>query len=738
MNRVLIAILCTLILTLLQSAGAHAAPDEDEIVEAVRAMKQYLHKKQNRGNGGWEQAYANSVQAGGETALVTLALLLAGEPMQHPQVDHAIRFLDDFPMRGTYAVGMRSSVWAQLPNEYQVRLNRDVRWLLDAHDGRGRYSYQPKPERFDHSATQYGVLGVWEAAKRGAPVPDRYWDRLKAHFLATQNPDGGWGYQPGHPSTGSMTAAGLTVLFIVQQQRYRKVMLPPKDIADAIDRGVAWLDENFTASTNPGSGGHLFYYLYSIERVALASGMRAFNGRDWFAAGAEVILQRQRDDGSISSNPIDTAFALMFLARGRRPVWISKLAVAGSTWNNRPNDLHYLTRYLSELTETDMNWQAVRDTSSLDDWLSSPVLYIASDRAIAWSPAQQNKLREYVLRGGTIVVNPDLGSSQLPASMRLWAANMFPDYRVRELPASHWIFNDLHQVPNPDSVPMHGLSNGARELMIIAERDLGYRFQADDSPSTEPAWRIGANLWSHLTDRGLLPARQAEQSDLPALQPSEDVVTIGRARYTGNWSAEPLAWDAMAPQIRFRGGVTIETAPVELASLPRFAGPIVHLSGVDAVNLSAAELLALDRYAHNGGTVVVETIGGEGDFAIAVEKQLIDIYGQAALPLGTDHPIVTGEGLIGGYNATFSPFRRYTVLRRATPPWPHLAAYMVDGRPAIIFSRDDLSLGMLNVRHWGIHGHEPDAVGRLMTNLVLWIDAQQRGQSEVKVDQQTD
>ena len=713
--------------------GAFAA-DEDEIVAAVRAMRQYLHSKQNQANGGWEQAYGNTGQAGGETALVTLALLLSGEPMQHPHVDRAIEFLDRIPMRGTYAVGLRSSVWAQLPDEYQVNLLRDMRWLLAADDGHARYSYQPKPERFDHSATQYGVLGLWEAAKRGGPVPDRTWDQLQRHFLAVQNPDGGWGYQPGHPSTGSMTAAGLTVLLVVQQQRYRKAMLPPKELADAVEKGVAWLDEHFTATENPGGGGHLFYYLYSIERVALASGLRQFNGKDWFAAGADVILKHQRSDGSVASNTIDTAFGLMFLSRGYRPVWINKLAVDGATWNNRPNDLHYLTRYLSELTETEMNWQTVGDDEGLQSWMTAPVLYIASDRAIAWTSEQQAQLREYVLRGGTILVNPDLGSSQLPASMRFWAANMFPQYKVRELPDDHWIFNELHQVPNAASVPMHGLSNGVRELMIIAERDLGYRFQADESPSIEPAWRIGANLWAHVTDRGLLPPRQRDADDLPALPASDQVVTVGRLKYDGSWDAEPLAWESLERQVRFRGGVSLDVRTVELNDLPTFTGEFAHLSGVDAVELSPAQLLAIDRYAHNGGTVLVETVGGRGDFAVDIEKQLIEIYGQSAIPITSEHPLITGLGFPGGYDARFSPYSRYTVLRRASPPWPHLAAYMVDDRPAIIFSRDDLSLGMLGVRHWGIHGHEPDAVRRLMTNLILWIDATRPPQQQASTD----
>ncbi len=710
------------------------AADEDEILKAIKAMKAYLLKKQNLDGGHWENAYSHSVQGGGETALVTLALLLANEPMQHPRIDQALRYLDGRRMQGTYAIGLRASVWAQLPDDYRPELIRDMEWLLNAHDGQGRYSYVQKPQRFDHSATQYGVLGLWEAAKRGGRVPERLWAQMMNHFIDAQNPDGGWGYKPGHHSTGSMTAAGLTVLLVTQQQLFREKMLPPKELSTAIDEGIAWMDEHFTPETNPGSGSHLFYYLYSVERVALASGMRQFNGQDWFAAGADVILRQQRSDGSINSNTIDTSFALMFLSRGYRPVWVNKLATTGATWNNRPNDLHYLTRYLSELTETEMNWQVVRSTESVEAWLTAPVLYIASDRSIGWDPQQQAKLREYVLRGGTIFVNPDLGSSQLPATMRLWAATMFPEYEVRQLPDDHWIYTGLQQVPSPPLVPMYGLSNGVREMMIISDRDLGFRYQSGDSVGRDPSWKVAANLWAHVTNRGLLPARNASMNQPADLPESDAVLTIGRARYDGNWSPEPMAWDQIKKQIRDRGGVSIDVAPVSLDELSKFGGRLLHLAGVEPADLTAAQLLSIDRYVQEGGTVLVETVGGDGEFALDVERQFFDVYGQAAVPLSTDHPLISGEGYIGGYNATFSPFRRYTVLRRSTPPWPHLAAFFVDDRPAIIFSRDDLSLGMLGVRHWGIHGHEPTAARKLVTNLVLWIVSQQPTQPDAAAD----
>ena len=42
-------------------------------------------------------------------------------------------------------------------------------------------------------------------------------------------------------------------------------------------------------------------------------------------------------------------------------------------------------------------------------------------------------------------------------------------------------------------------------------------------------------------------------------------------------------------------------------------------------------------------------------------------------------------------------------------------------RDAVIFSRFDLTLGIMGVNQWGILGYHPDTARRLMTNLVLWV-----------------
>lgn len=60
------------------------------------------------------------------------------------------------------------------------------------------------------------------------------------------------------------------------------------------------------------------YFLWSVERVAVAYDLRTIGGKDWYAWGAPLILAHQQLDGSWSDffpGVPDTCFALLFLNR---------------------------------------------------------------------------------------------------------------------------------------------------------------------------------------------------------------------------------------------------------------------------------------------------------------------------------------------------------------------------------------------------------------------------------------
>lgn len=704
---------------------------DEQVERTMEAMKAYLYSQQKE-DGSWGEGAASSRDHGGVTALVALSLLLAGDSPQTANLSRAIGWLEraDLNEAGTYAVSLRTHVWAQLSRNYQSRLQSDAGTLLDlaaSHPDK-LFRYTRASGQPDMSVGQYGLLGVWEAAKRQVAIPRGFWKHHLQDIIARQNDDGGWSYIPGRSSgsSGSMTSAGLTVLYIVQQQHLRHLRTPDPDVAVAIERGLKWMDKNFAPDRNPGASlgdWVYYYYLYSVERVALAGGIRTFRDIDWYHAGAQLIvnqaMQTGKVEGSGLSPEVHTAFALMFLARGRYPVMVLKLRVPDMRWNDRPMDLFHFAQFLSDDREAEMNWQVVDVDSDSDGWINSPILFFSSADAIKLTDQQKTNIKRYVDLGGTLICSPDNGSSHFQESARALATELYPDHPVRPLSSDDPIF-EAYDPNRREAIPeVNVVSNGARNLVYIATSDWSYEFQAGKNVGVSPPWQIMTNIWASATNRGKMTGRLAQHHGPRVHRDTAGVVTVGRVRHGGNWDPEPLAWEMASNHIWNRGGVDVRAEPVDLAALAESKAPLAHLAGIEGVRFTDKELEALEAYIRGGGRVLVENIGGNGTFSQELSRQLAKRLLVRERPLPPSHPVLTGEGLPGGYDNGKTFYRPFATLKLGLTQ-PFLAAMEVDGRVAVIIAHQDLSLGALGLRHWHVLGYEQESARRLLTNIVLW------------------
>lgn len=189
----------------------------------------------------------------------------------------------------------------------------------------------------DNSNTQFAVLGLWVARRHGIPIQPAL-ARIERRFRDSQASDGGWGYiaaprgQGGLGSTGSMTCAGLIALGMSHgilneaAQRADPKGKPPRDAAKdtAVRNGLLALG---TAVGQPRKlakkpAGPVmqrgYYFLWSLERVAVAFGLPTLGAKDWYGWGSEMLVHSQGSDGAWKGEhgpEVDTCFALLFLRR---------------------------------------------------------------------------------------------------------------------------------------------------------------------------------------------------------------------------------------------------------------------------------------------------------------------------------------------------------------------------------------------------------------------------------------
>ena len=149
------------------------------------------------------------------------------------------------------------------------------------------------------------LLGLW-AAGRNAFDADLALESIDRHFRSTQQSDGGWGYRQGTPGSHAMSCAGLMGLAMAaarpglaerQTARSRGAALaadPAFQAAlQAVSRDARTINEHSD-----------IYYLWSLERVCVALGLRLLDGFDWYAAGARILLDQQQPDGSLAARPV--------------------------------------------------------------------------------------------------------------------------------------------------------------------------------------------------------------------------------------------------------------------------------------------------------------------------------------------------------------------------------------------------------------------------------------------------
>ena len=413
----------------------------------------------------------------------------------------------------------------------------------------------------DNSNTQFAVLGLWQLALAGTKIPEKVWRNCEQHFLKTQGTSGGWTYWSplalnfgskevisSSGATPTMTMTGLASLYIFLDQmhlqdegKFNGSSAPRcganSQFQQRIDKAMQlaetdmenWFRDKRMERSQAVRRGltdvRVFnmvdlYYAYSIERVGEASGRKNFGAIDWYAEVGQVLLDEQNQDGSWglmlrerdpkglgrpdTSSPLvaETALAMLFLAKGRAPIFFNKLRYDGD-WENDRCDVANLTRNAGHALEYKFNWQIVDIKSEPLEWSDSPVLFLNGHNAPRMSKQEKEKLKSFVANRGLIFAEACCGRSNFTTGVKSLGKELWPDLEWQKLPDDHPLYTqktvyDLEKKPvlwalsDKTGFAFFLLSPGdlscAWHQALIAERDmfrLGinvYKYAKRDEP----------------------------------------------------------------------------------------------------------------------------------------------------------------------------------------------------------------------------------------------------------------
>src|SRR5581483_10042712 len=139
-----------------------------------------------------------------------------------------------------------------------------------------------------------------------------------------------------------------------------------------------------------------------------------------------------------------------------------------------------------------------------------PVLYCQGRRAISFDAATRTKLRDYVLKGGSLWADACHGSDEFANAFRAEMKAVFPDKPLVRLAPDHPVFRASHSITQvkyspadarPDGAPvLEGIWVGCRTAVFLSPFDLSCAWDSFHVPEDgkcvvgEDAVKLGVNL----------------------------------------------------------------------------------------------------------------------------------------------------------------------------------------------------------------------------------------------------
>ncbi|WP_425396657.1 DUF4159 domain-containing protein [Aeoliella sp.] len=749
---------------------AHGAINAADVTAAIDRGRDYLLREQSP-RGTWDDLGTNP---GGVTALVAFALLNAGVDVDSAEMQKSLAYLRSNEFRRTYAVALQTMVLANAePKRDRLLIERNVRWLektqVQAGQHSGAWSYPGAGG--DKSNSQFAVLALHEAQRAGVKVNPHTWQLAAAYWRRTQNADGSWQYGDNPPS-GSMTCAGIGALVITglatgegdaRVVNGRVLCCQPHDEDDNVERGLDWLGKHFSVERNPGpiELGEIwhYYYLYGVERVGRLTARRLIGDSDWYREGAEYLVNHQdplhhywRGSSAIENQPhVATAMALLFLAKGRRPIVVGKLQHGvGVDWNNHRRDAANLTAFAEERWDLDLTWQVMHPRpSTVEDLLQAPVLYVSGNQSPKGLEADAKKLRDYIDRGGFLFAESCCrNSEQFNQGFRELVAKMFPEpeYRLQRIPPSHpiWRMERLVRADSPYAGKLWSVEYGCRTCVVLCEEDLSCYWELDRPGRTgkypeeveqhiDDALTVGINVLTYATNREPEGKEQSFVDEFAADPENQlggrGVIDVAKLRHGGGCDDAPGALANLlraASQGDMKLRVSTDSNLISAGGEQLFRHHLVFMHGRHDFRFTPAERNNLRKFLENGGTVMADSICASAAFTKAFRREMAEVLPDDSLqriPV-TDSLLTTEHG---GYDLHLVEVRDpqpsaddRPLAARVRQIEPQLEGIKLGDRWAVIFSPLDISCALEKHEAVQCRGYTREDAARIGLNILRY------------------
>lgn len=616
---------------------------------AIRRADLFFTMKQGT-DGRWTDLKLDLKYPGATTALSILALRTAGASLTDRRLRRSVpKLLDRSEIDTVRARALSLSMWCAInPELFAGHLRDDIRFLEQeqgkdgawGHGKRTRAGRGKNAARHDGANTQLSLAALSRALAVGADVKPVVWRRAEASLLASQNPDGGWGYPLGSAtkesvpseSYGTMSVGGLAAAYHVFDGAHRRAELAfngrqkagcgidaasTKPIRQAMDKAWPWVEENLRFDSIPGlnptgasdpRSTSMGSYLLAMGRLGILSGRKRIAGRVWARDVAEQLLNTQHGDGSWGGIE-ETGLSLMALATARAPVLINKLKFGDEhDWNNDSRDAANLTRWYAHHVGNPQSWQVVELDRFSDDILDAPVLLITGHSAPDLSSDARRRIQAFVASGGTILAVACCSRQQFVDECKSLFSKMFPRFTSQPLPADHLVWRiDAEVSPNQTMI---GLGDNCRTSVFVLPDASCCAWHQNLITSEASRFQLAGNILRYATFGKEPRSRLRPFVHTPSGTPSE-TVSVARLTHAGDWWTAQRAMANLSGRLTERYGLGIdERPPVRAADARASDASALWLTGHLFASFTDKETQAVRAYVEEGGLLIASPCCG--------------------------------------------------------------------------------------------------------------------------------
>ncbi|MBN1942892.1 MAG: DUF4159 domain-containing protein [Phycisphaerae bacterium] len=752
MKRVFFLAVWLVIAPMVHADDGVREPSDQDIDLAIEAAKSYLWSRQNPG-GDWQKPYYehdHHLPSNFTSAICVYALLEAGETVKgNPRMAKAVESLaqgnpEDLRVRTLRSMSLGRVIAEDKKSPYRKKLAEDLKWLMGSGKTRfgGSWGVHGPDRNGDNMCNQLGLMAMWESRQAGLKLRTDIFRLAENVWVKRQCKNGGWPFAEVagivvDPDV-RMTAAGLSSLYICWdatttasgQYKFHKNM----------DAGWAFLDKNFSPDFINNC-----YSAYCIQQLGMLSGRKFIGKHDWYALAAAKLAEPQPTGSAYRGDEwgpiVRAAFELLLLARGRIPLTFNKLNYGQKTsWNYHPRDIVRFTDYMKYNYERPMRWQVVTLADDVKTLQDAPLLFLGGDKPLNLTEKDWALLREYTLRGGTLLFVPSRHSRPFIESIKKTLASLYDEpkkragryYEFQKLPADHPLYSVQQKIPGGEKTyPLWAVGDGTRPLAILCERDIASAWQRKAETAMKRDFDMGVNLFMYTTGKNSLSSRmrpvftrKQEEGEV------RHTAKVAWLKHDGNWNTQPFALESLSEKLVAENRLELEITkgcPITPEALR--GHHLLWMTGTDAFTISDKQRAALKQYLQAGGTLFVNAVGGQRGFDAAARRLLLELRDELILSDGEadiSSPLYTGvvADFRGPKIKGMSDLKRTIALRTADAR---------SSSPFYVYHRKD-NIVMIHAGR-GIHdtldGHTafgaksymPDTARDLAANVVLYAYA---------------